>query len=371
MDNAIGTRFMLLMTGINTREQQKAALSLANALRLRGIMTVLALPKGSLFSKIFTGRGYEVVDIPNFPEANGFFANIVRTLKLQSYSLEVSKILSIKTINAVLSFGGMSAYPILDAATKMNKVKIFLFEENMVISRCSKAFMKKADRIYLPFEAMQENIGNEYYKKSFVAGIPVDKDVLKADPVDVQNKKRKLLILTCKKDAKSFNATIRELLTKYPEITKDFFIIHETGDKDIAAMQRYYEAHKIENVCDMFFDNRGIYYKVADIVITRPTSDIISELIALKKQAIFLPLPEDKDPVQKQNAVFMAKNNLGYIVEDVKSVNPNVRLKKIYSFLSSYLKHEYNMKENMTGLDFENSANRLADDIEKVLKNGK
>ena len=67
----------------------------------------------------------------------------------------------------------------------------------------------------------------------------------------------------------------------------------------------------------------------------------------------------------------MAKKGMGYIVEDAKSANPNVRTRKLYSFLNSYLKNESNMKKNMAELDFENSASRLADDIDKILKSGK
>ena len=358
------------MTGINTREQQKAALSLANALRLRGIMTVFALRTGSLFAKIFTEKGYEVIYLPNFPESNSFFVNILRTLKMQSYVQEFMKTLEIKSIRGVIGLGGMSAYPVLEAAAKMSKVKLFLLDENLVVSKCNSSFMKKADRIYFPFEAMQEHIDYEFYKKSFVAGIPVDREVLKAEPAEFQTAKRKLVVLSCKKDAKDINATVRELIIKYPEITRDFYIIQETGDREIAAVQRYYEAHKIENTCEMFFDNRGIYCKAADIIIARPDSDVISELIALQKPAVYLPLPEDKDPYQKQNAVFMAKKSMGYIVEDAKSANPGVRIKKLYSFLNSYLKNENNMKKNMAELDFESSASRLADDIDKVLKSG-
>ena len=372
MESAIETRFMLLMTGINTREQEKAALSLATTLRLRGIMSVFALMQGSIYAKIFSERGYEVVYTSNFPQSKNLFSKIMRTLKMQSCVQEAAQILKVKSINAVLSFGGFSAYPVLEAASKINGIKIMLLEENLAISKCGEDFMKKADRIYFPFEVMQEHIDYEFYKKSFVAGIPVDKEVLKAEPADIElSKKRKLLILTCKKDTKEINSTIRELITKYPEITRDFHIIHETGDKEIAAIQRYYEANKIESTCNMFFENRGSYYKLADIVIARPNSDIIAELIALKKPAIYLPLPANKDYFQKKNAVFMAKKGMGYIVEDAKSVNSAVRMKKLYSFLNTYIKNEDSMKKNMAELDFENSANRLADDIEKILKSGK
>ena len=65
MNSAIETKFMLLMTGINTREHQKAALALANTLRLRGIMSVFALTHGSVFGKIFSEKGYEVISVSN------------------------------------------------------------------------------------------------------------------------------------------------------------------------------------------------------------------------------------------------------------------------------------------------------------------
>ena len=371
MDSSIETRYMLLMTGINTREQQKAALSLAITLRLRGIMSVIALTQGSIFAKLFSERGYEVVSTSNFPQSKDLFSKIVRALKMQSCVQEATQILKIKGINAVLSFGGFSAYPVLEAASKINGIKIMLFEGNLAISKCGEDFMKKADRIYFPFEAMQENIDYEFYKKSFVAGIPVDREVLKAEPADIQTKKRKLVILTCKKETKEINSTIREPINKYPEVTRDFHIIHETGDREIASINKYYEAHKIESTCEMFFENRGSYYKLADIVIARPNSDVIAELIALKKPAVYLPLPKNKDYFQKQNAVFMAKKSMGFIVEDAKSVNAAVRMRKLYSFLNTYVKNEESMKRNMAELDFENSANRLADDIEKILKSGK
>ena len=371
MDSAIETKFMLLMTGINTREHQKAALSLATALRLRGIMTVFALSQGSILAKAFTEKGYEVIFTSGFPQSKGLISSIVRKLKMQSCVQEASQILKVKSINGVLSFGGMTAYPVLEAATKINGIKIMLLDGNLAISKCNEDFMKKADRIYFPFEVMQENIDYEFYKKSYVFGIPVDREVLKAEPASIQTSKRKLVVLTCKKDTKSMNAIIKELVTKYPEVTKDFYIIHETGDREIAALQRFYETNRIESTCEMFFDNRGSYCKIADIVIARPNSDVIAEMIALKKPAIYLPLPKDKDYFQKHNAVFMAKKSLGYMIEDAKNISSAVRIRKLYSFLNSYLKNEENMKRSMAELDFENSGNKLAENIEKFLKNGK
>ena len=370
MNSAIETKFMLLMTGINTREHQKAALSLATALRLRGIMSVFALSQGSVLAKFLTEKGYEVIFTSGFPQSKGLISSIIRKLKMQSCVQEATQILKVKSINAVMSFGGMTAYPVLEAAAK-NGIKTMLFEGNTVISKCTEDFMKKADRIYFPFEAMQQDIDYEFYKKSFVFGIPVDREILKAEPADIQTSKRKLVVLMCKKDTKSMNAIIKELVTKYPEVAQDFHIIHETGDREIAAVQRFYEARKVENTCEMFFENRGSYCKAADIVIARPNSDIIAEMIALKKPAVYLPLPKDKDYFQKHNAVFMAKKSMGFMVEDAKNISSSVRIRKLYSFLSSYTRNEDNMKRSMIALDFENSGNKLADNIEKFLKDGK
>lgn len=358
------------MTGINTREHQKAALSLATALRFRGIMSVLTLNQNSVFFKIFTEKGYEVISPSAFPQSKGLISKIARALKMQSCVQEATQILKVKGINAVLSFGGFSAYPFLEAASKIKGIKTMIFEGNVAISKCGEDYMKKVDRIYFPFEAMQEHIDYEFYKKSYVFGIPVDREILKAEPAVIQTAKRKLVVLTCKKDAKSLNATVKELFSKYPEIARDFHVIHETGDREIAAMQRFYEANKVESTCEVFFDNRGSYCKIADLVIARPNSDVIAEMIALKKPAVYLPLNKDKDFFQKENAVFMAKKSMGYILEDAKSVNAAVRMRKFYSFLNSYLKNEEIMKRNMAALDFENSANKLAENIEKFLKSG-
>jgi UDP-N-acetylglucosamine:LPS N-acetylglucosamine transferase len=135
-----GTRFIILIAGVNKKERLKPALAVADILRKWGIMSIFALPDDSPFIKNVTEKGYETVNVDKFPEKKGFFGNILRSLKRKSYLKNAMKTLSTKHIQGILTLGGITAEPILDAAVKMN-TKIFMLEPNAVMSDCNMQFV--------------------------------------------------------------------------------------------------------------------------------------------------------------------------------------------------------------------------------------
>ena len=366
MEDQITTKAIVLLTGVNSRERYKAAISVAGDLRFRGITPIIALPKNSLYERFFTERGYEVVPTPVFPESKGLLLKIAKALKMGQSIQDFFKLFEIKSISGVLSFGGNISLPALEAAVRLpKKVKVFLVEQNADIAKVHEEFVSKATRIYLPFQEMEAKLN---LPNSFVAGIPVEREVLRSEPMEFTTTKKKLLVLGCRKDTKEFNDMVFYLLDNYSEIKRDFYIIQETGERDVASISRYYEKQKIDATCEMFYDNRGPCLKAADIVISRPNSDVIAEITALKKQAIYIPLPQSKDYFQKLNALQLAKSGAAYLIEDRTTGTPAKRYKKLMQILSSYTRQEDVMKDKLAEMDFENSSKRIAGDIEFLLQ---
>ncbi len=357
----MGTRFIILVAGVNKKERLKPALAVSEILRKWGIMSVFAFPDDSPFIKTVTEKGYETVTVDHFPENKGFIGNLLRSLKRKSSLKNSMKTLSTKHIQAILTVGGITAVPIMDAAVKMN-LKIFMLEPNAVLSDCNMQFVSSAHRVYLPFAEM---LNSAPKSKSLVTGIPVEKDVMTAEKRNIPTNKKLLVIFTCRKDSYSINELVRTMFRKYPEMRKEFFILQETGEKDVASIQRFYDEVQVEALCYMQYENRGKYYKTADVVISRPTADVVSELLAMHKPGIFLPISEHYDIYQKHNAKMIARKEIGYVVEDGGSMP--MRVKKLYSALNAFLVGNAKIKQNIDKLDYEKATMKVAEDIEKNL----
>lgn len=355
------TRFIILITGVNKKERLKPAIAVAEILKRRGITCVFAVINDAVITKALENRGYETVIMKKFVNAKGFLGKILKSLQRSSYAKEAARVLTTKNVKAVLSLGGIASVPVLDAAIKMN-LKVFLLEVNAVISEHSMEFLSYAHRIYLPFTEMLSGLDRS---KAIVTGIPVDREILMAEKRNIPTNKKLLVIFTCRVDSRSINELIRSMLRKYPEMRKEFFILQETGEKDVASVQRFYDEIGVEALCYMQYENRGKYYKTADMVICRPTSDVVAELLAMHKPGIFLPLPEKYDEYQKANAVMMNRKETGYLVEDTGSMV--VRTKKLYSVFNTLFNSKAKVQQNIDRLEFEKSASRVAEDIDKFL----
>ncbi|HNW81274.1 MAG TPA: glycosyltransferase [bacterium] len=359
------TKRLILITGVNSKERLKPAFAVAEILRKRGIQSVFAFAPGSELQKGIKEKGYEVVNFPKFAESKGAVGNFLRSMNRKKIAKNAVKIMTDKHISGVLTMGGVSAIPVIDAAVKMN-LMIFIMEENAEISSSNMEVLPFAKRIYLPFAELMSGVDRS---KALVTGVPVEKDVMSAVGRNIPTDKKLLVIFSCRHNSNSINELVRSLFRKYPEMRKEFFVLQETGEKEVASIQRFYDELKVESLCYMQYENRGKYYKTADIIICRPTADVVSELLASHKPGVFLPLPPNIDRYQKSNAILLSKKDCGYLVED--SGGLVIRTKKLYSVLTSFLEKGDPVKQNIAKLQFEKAAAKVAEDMERVLLTGR
>ena len=148
-------------------------------------------------------------------------------------------------------------------------------------------------------------------KKTVVVGNPVRADILKGDKnqavklfhlkIDVPT----LLVLGGGTGALAIN----ELLLKaLPELVKFCQIIHQTGRAKTEKTAKHDCYHPYEFITD----NLKHAFAAADLVITRAGMSTLSELAALKKPTIIIPIPNSH---QVDNAVEFEKNNAAVVLE--------------------------------------------------------
>ena len=358
----VQTKYILLITGIDNTRRLKMAIAFAMLLRVRGIMSILTLDGSAVSAKSKMEEfGYEVVSCGSSKKQIGLMGLLFSSLKYKSLVKNAEKILRLKTVNGVITMGGICGTPFIEAA-KQKGLKTFLHEANAVLSSGNIKIIDIVDKIFLSFKELGSGMDQ---KKVIVTGTPVEKRLMNAEPRNIPTDKKIMVVFKCEKNSNTMNDLIRSMFTKYPEMRREFFVLQETGEKDVASVKRFYDSVQVESLCYMSYENRGKYYQTADVILCRPTSDVVGELIALRKSAVLIPLPPKNDKYQKENAKLMGKKRLAYIVEDTGSMA--IRTKKLYRALTSFVNNPDELKSNLEAMNFDKSATNMAINIDRCL----
>jgi len=116
------------------------------------------------------------------------------------------------------------------------------------------------------------------------------------------------------------------IIEELPEINKYASVVHITGKGKQVVSQKsnlYYSTELVaEDLADL--------YSLADVVITRAGMGTLSELAALKKSIIVIPIP---DSHQEKNADLLRKNEVAIVI-DQKNLTSGILNESIKKILS-------------------------------------
>ena len=358
----VTTKYILLITGIDNTRRLKMAIAFAMVLRTKGIMSLLTLSGDAVSAKKKMEEfGYEVVSSESKKKKRGLMDILLGSFKHQSFVKKAEKILVLKAVNAVITMGGACGNPFIEAA-KQKGIKTFLHESNAILSPSNTKIVNSVDKIFLSFKELGSGLDP---KKVEVTGTPIEKRLLNAEPRIIPTDKKIMVVFKCDKNSDTMNDLLRGLFKKYPEMRREFFVLQETGERDVASIKRFYDSVQVESLCYMSYENRGKYYQTGDVVLCRPTSDVVAELIGVRKTGVLIPLAPKYDKYQKENAILMSKKRLAYLVEDTGSLA--IRTKKLYRALSAFLENPEQLTPNLEAMAFDKSAAKMANDIDRCL----
>ncbi len=211
----------------------------------------------------------------------------------------------------LFSVGGFVSVPVMIAAW-ISRKKIVIHQQDVIATLSNKIIAPLATKITVTFDSSIKDFpsssglftSKNKEDKIVWTGNPFREDILEAqklDPEDLKNKYKLnfdlpvLLVVGGATGAAGLNQILKEAL---PELTKYVQILHITGkDKglDLEPTENY---HPIE-----FTDSIGELYYISDVVVSRAGLSTITELSALKKVAIVVPMPESH---QEANALVLA-----------------------------------------------------------------
>ena len=273
--------------------------------------------------------------------------------------------------DVVLATGGYVSVPPVFAAGLL-KIPVLTHEQTVTVGLANKLAGRFATRIALTFEGAMTELPPNLRSRAFVTGNPVRQAIFNGDkeralarygfPLEKDAALPCLYITGGAQGSQLINSAVREAL---PTLTKHTNIIHQCGKNNkeslenaknalpSAEQKRYFVTEFVET------EALGDTLALADILLSRSGAGTVTEVCALGKLAVFVPLvPASKDE-QTRNAQRLVDKNAAVILKQSQCNSENI-LSVLLPLLADPAKRT-EMGRNALTLATPNSASDIAD----------
>jgi UDP-N-acetylglucosamine--N-acetylmuramyl-(pentapeptide) pyrophosphoryl-undecaprenol N-acetylglucosamine transferase len=136
-------------------------------------------------------------------------------------------------------------------------------------------------------------------------------------------------------------------------------IVHQTGPKELEAVQQAYSAAGVAADVRAFIDDMPQEFAETDLIVCRSGASTVAEITAAGKTAIFIPLPTAADDHQTKNAEALAKADAGVLMPQ-SQLTPEKLALAIVNLLTD-LGRLRAMSENAKWMSHADAAGRVAE----------
>ncbi len=236
--------------------------------------------------------------------------------------------------DVVFSKGGYGALPSVIAAI-IFRIPIIIHESDAIPGRVNLFSARFAKRIAVAFANAADFFPQE---KAALVGVPIRKRILGGDPAeakerfDIFSNLPVVGFIGASQGAQRLNETTLGVLK---ELTDEFEIVHQTGDKNFEAVKEetsviLESSHKERYHAFGFLDENAIreFYLVSDLIVSRAGATSIFEIAACGKPSILLPLNHAAQNHQRKNAYEYASGGAAVVIEEA-NLTPHILLAEI------------------------------------------
>jgi UDP-N-acetylglucosamine--N-acetylmuramyl-(pentapeptide) pyrophosphoryl-undecaprenol N-acetylglucosamine transferase len=262
----------------------------------------------------------------------------------------------------IVSFGGFAAFPVV-LVGKILGIPSILHEQTAAAGRANLFSAPFASKIAL---ARKESLKYFNSSKSVLVGNPVMTQVLEVLPKEKMSRTPVLYVTGGSRGSQSINQALEPILQK---LLGKFNVIHQTGLLDFHKFEsirnklpsEVRERYEVYSLIDpMQIDS---VYKRADIIVSRAGANTVSEIMAVKRPSILIPIPFSYLDEQTANAVLASKFGIAKILKQ-DELSPDRLMKEIEEVYLNW--HEYIKRSSKKEAPDKNAAIRFVDLIEKV-----
>ncbi len=235
----------------------------------------------------------EDFDIPYFGIATGKFRryfdpkNFSDPFRVMKGVREAKKYLKEIGPDVVFSKGGFVSVPVVRAAGSLG-IPCIIHESDMTPGLANKLCIPVAKKVCCNFP---ETFSMLPANKAVLTGSPIRQELTSGSKeagyklCGFNSSKPVIMVIGGSLGSAAINQAVRDVL---PELLKDFQVVHLCGKEKMDNLLLTTEGYKqFEYIKSELKD----LFAIADIVISRAGANAISELLALKKPNILIPLP--------------------------------------------------------------------------------
>jgi UDP-N-acetylglucosamine--N-acetylmuramyl-(pentapeptide) pyrophosphoryl-undecaprenol N-acetylglucosamine transferase len=285
---------------------------------------------------IGTSRGIENRLVP----AAGFDLKLIEVGALKNVSLAIrlktfialpraisaaKKMLREFKPDVVIGVGGYASGPAMIAAQRL-KIPTLAFEPNLVPGLANRVVARKVEGAAVHFAETAK-----YFANAKVTGVPVRPEFFTI-PARAADAPPSLLVFGGSQGAAAINTAVIGALPEIKAAVPNLKIVHQTGEKELAATQAGYESAGLPAEVSAFITDMPRAFADADLVVCRSGASTVAEITAAGKPVIFIPFPRAADDHQTKNAQALEKAGAAILIPQ-SQLNSHVLAKQITSLL--------------------------------------
>lgn len=282
----------------------------------------------TLESEVFPKMGIKWIDIPAGRLQRKFTRHSIASLSKVpfGFACSIKELLRVKP-DIVLSFGGFIGLAVVVAA-RLLSIPVILHEQTVEVGLANKISSYFVNLSVLSRHASQKHFNKKY---SVVVGNPVMSSVMRVNTKKSIGNPATIFVTGGSRGASVINETIFSALK---ELVDKYKVIHQTGAID------YEKARRLQD--NLPSSTRSSYepislihpleiskvYGKADLVIGRSGANTVSEIAAINRPAIFIPIPWARYDEQRKNAQLAVREGFAVLLEQGE-LTPDKLVKEI------------------------------------------
>ena len=307
-----GKYTIMIMAG-GTGGHVYPAMAVADYMKEHGWKIVWLCTEGGMENRLIEGKPYEKAMMAmRGVRGKGLVGWVLLPVKLAIALKQSFSAIRLHQPNVMLGMGGFAAFPGSLMAKILGK-SLVIHEQNSIAGLTNKVLAIFANRVLAAFPSA---FGN----KAELVGNPVRQDITElASPqqrYSQRSGKLNLLVVGGSLGAQALNDVLPKALANLPKDT--FNVVHQAGEKHIAALQANYQAAGVAADAKAFINNMAEQYAWADVVICRAGALTVAELACVGVASILVPFPHAVDDHQTYNAKYLSDSGAAQLIQQTE-----------------------------------------------------
>lgn len=368
----------IILSGGGTGGHIYPAVSVAEALERKfgdDVEILFVGASGKMEMEKIPALGYRIKGLPVAGlQRKLAFSNLKLPFKVISSVREAKKIIRGFDADIVAGFGGYASAPVLWAAQRLN-IPTLIQEQNSYPGVTNKILSRRAGRICVAYDGLERffpadrivHTGNPL-RSGFSEGAGLHggsrKEAL--EYFGLKAEKPVVLIVGGSLGSRTLNNAMKRNIERIMSDGKIQYI-WQTGKYYENEIREFMSSRPSDGIWyGAFIDRMDLAYAAADVVVSRAGAGAVSELSLVGKPAVFVPSPNVSEDHQTKNAEALVEKGAAILVADADA---GEKLIDIVTELVGDEQRMARLSENIKRLGIANSADRVADEIIRLVCN--